>query len=55
MVAYNIIQKKIGDIESNATAITKQVSAFLKAHPFHKRESDERTSHRGFAVVEGHG
>ncbi len=55
VVAYNIIQKKIGDIESNATAITKQVSAFLKAHPFHKRESDERTSHRGFAVVEGHG
>ena len=58
VVAYNIIQKKIGDIESNATAMTKQVTAFLKAHPFAKRgtvEDDERLSHRPFSVVEGHG
>lgn len=54
VVAYNIIQKKIGDIESNATAIMKQVSAFLKAHPFPKRELDG-LAHRALAVVEGHG
>jgi biopolymer transport protein ExbB/biopolymer transport protein TolQ len=33
VVAYNIIQKKIGDIESNTTSIEKQVTAFLKANP----------------------
>jgi len=31
VVAYNIIQKKIGDIEGNVTAITKQITALLKA------------------------
>jgi biopolymer transport protein ExbB/biopolymer transport protein TolQ len=58
VVAYNIIQKKIGDIESNTIAITKQVSAFLKAYPFSSRrdsDADERASHRPFSVVEGHG
>ncbi|MGC4094037.1 MAG: MotA/TolQ/ExbB proton channel family protein [Polyangiaceae bacterium] len=58
VVAYNIIQKKIGDIESNVTAITKQVSAFLKAYPFSRQrdsETEERHSHRPFSVVEGHG
>ncbi|MFZ5893694.1 MAG: MotA/TolQ/ExbB proton channel family protein [Myxococcota bacterium] len=59
VVAYNIIQKKIGDIESNTIAITKQVSAFLKAYPFGSKrvadEAEERVSHRPFSVVEGHG
>lgn len=31
VVAYNIIQKTIGDIEGNVTAITKQMTAILKA------------------------
>src|SRR5215471_15445231 len=31
VVAYNLIQKRIGDIESNLNAIAKDVSAFLKS------------------------
>lgn len=31
VVAFNVIQKKIGDIESNVTAMTKDVTALLKA------------------------
>jgi biopolymer transport protein ExbB/biopolymer transport protein TolQ len=31
VVAYNIIQKAIGDIEGNVIAITKQITAILKA------------------------
>jgi biopolymer transport protein ExbB/biopolymer transport protein TolQ len=31
VVAYNIIQKRIGDIEANVGAMTKDVTAFLKA------------------------
>jgi biopolymer transport protein ExbB/biopolymer transport protein TolQ len=31
VVAYNLIQKHIGDIESNLNAIAKDVSAFLKS------------------------
>jgi biopolymer transport protein ExbB/TolQ len=31
VVAYNLIQKRIGDIESNLTAIAKDIAAFLKS------------------------
>jgi biopolymer transport protein ExbB/biopolymer transport protein TolQ len=31
VVAYNIIQKKINDVESNVQSITKHLSAFLKS------------------------
>lgn len=31
VVAYNVIQKTIGDIEGNVTALTKQITALLKA------------------------
>ncbi len=31
VVAYNLVQKKVGEIESNVGAITKQVCAILKA------------------------
>jgi biopolymer transport protein ExbB/biopolymer transport protein TolQ len=31
VVAYNLIQKRIGDIESNVGAIAKDMTAFLKS------------------------
>jgi biopolymer transport protein ExbB/biopolymer transport protein TolQ len=31
VVAYNVIQKRVGDIEGNVTAMTKQLTALLKA------------------------
>lgn len=31
VVAYNLIQKAIGDIEGNVTSLTKQITALLKA------------------------
>ena len=31
VVAYNIVQKKIGDIEASALSLTKLVTAFIKA------------------------
>ncbi|HEY5961997.1 MAG TPA: MotA/TolQ/ExbB proton channel family protein [Polyangiaceae bacterium] len=31
VVAYNVIQKRIGDVEGNVTALTKRVTAHLKA------------------------
>lgn len=31
VVAYNVIQKRIGEIETNALALTKLISAYLKA------------------------
>jgi biopolymer transport protein ExbB/TolQ len=31
VVAYNVIQKRLGDIEGNITSMTKQVTALLKA------------------------
>ncbi len=33
VVAYNLIQKRISDIESNVSAILKDVTAYLKADP----------------------
>ena len=69
VVAYNIIQKKIADIESNTQAIEKQVSAFMKANPrsgspvalatpdsSNAVDSSEYTNpHRALSVVDGHG
>jgi biopolymer transport protein ExbB/TolQ len=64
VVAYNLIQKKIGDIESNTTSIEKQVTAFLKANPrpaslvsLARPESAEYTNphHPLSVVVDGHG
>jgi biopolymer transport protein ExbB/biopolymer transport protein TolQ len=69
VVAYNIIQKKIGDIESNTQAIEKQVSAFMKANPrsgslaaVASSEAsdpvdsvDYQNPHRALSVVDGHG
>lgn len=31
VVAFNVIQKRVGEVESNVTAITKQITAILKA------------------------
>jgi biopolymer transport protein ExbB/TolQ len=31
VVAYNVIQKRVGDIEGNVTSMTKQVTALMKA------------------------
>jgi biopolymer transport protein ExbB/biopolymer transport protein TolQ len=33
VVAYNLIQKRIGDIESGAVSISKLISAYIKANP----------------------
>lgn len=33
VVAYNLIQKRIGDIESGAVALSKLISAYIKANP----------------------
>jgi biopolymer transport protein ExbB/biopolymer transport protein TolQ len=33
VVAYNIVQKRIGDIETDAVALTKLLTAHLKANP----------------------
>ncbi|HVJ19622.1 MAG TPA: MotA/TolQ/ExbB proton channel family protein [Polyangiaceae bacterium] len=33
VVAYNVIQKRIGDIESGSVSLTKLISAHLKANP----------------------
>ncbi len=33
VVAYNLIQKRIGDIESGAIALSKLISAYIKANP----------------------
>ncbi len=59
VVAYNIIQKKIGDIESNTLAILKQVSAYLKAHPHRtyggvlSEAADKNPVLRPLSVVDG--
>jgi biopolymer transport protein ExbB/TolQ len=69
VVAYNIIQKKIGDIESNTQAIEKQISAFMKASPRGGAlatvappeaselvdSADYINPHRALSVVDGHG
>ncbi len=47
VVAYNLIQKKIGDIEGNVQAITKQLTALLKA-----RASGRRPFERPAAELE---
>jgi biopolymer transport protein ExbB/TolQ len=33
VVAYNLIQKQIGDIESGAVSLSKLISAYIKANP----------------------
>lgn len=33
VVAYNLIQKRIGDIESGAVSLSKLISAYIKANP----------------------
>jgi biopolymer transport protein ExbB/TolQ len=38
VVAYNVIQKRIGDIESGAVSLAKLVSAYLKSNPEVVRE-----------------
>jgi biopolymer transport protein ExbB/TolQ len=46
VVAYNAIQRKIGKIESDASALVKLVSAYAKANPIileRAKELDERT------------
>jgi biopolymer transport protein ExbB/biopolymer transport protein TolQ len=44
VVAYNLIQKKIGDIEVDAVALTKLLTAHLKANPeLGSCESEART------------
>jgi biopolymer transport protein ExbB/biopolymer transport protein TolQ len=58
VVAYNLIQKKIGDIESNTQAIEKQVCAFMKANrrtaaSLEPASSEYTNPHRALAVVDG--
>jgi len=50
VVAYNIIQKKIGDIEGNVTAITKQITALLKAEA-HSLSLERTGAHSHRAVM----
>jgi biopolymer transport protein ExbB/biopolymer transport protein TolQ len=59
VVAYNIIQKKIGDIESNVSALARDVTAILKAGggPFGHRLSasaDELASTSLQELAPGH-
>jgi biopolymer transport protein ExbB/TolQ len=42
VVAYNVAQKKLGDIESNVTALGKRVTAFIKAEELDGRRIDPR-------------
>lgn len=34
VVAFNVIQKRTGEVESNVTAVTKQITAILKAEAY---------------------
>jgi biopolymer transport protein ExbB/TolQ len=51
VVAYNLVQKAIGDIEGNVTAITKQITALLKAEANGMHFG--RGTHRKFALAVG--
>ncbi len=42
VVAYNVIQKRIGDIESDTQALVKLLVAFIKAYPELRAELTER-------------
>ncbi len=46
VVAYNLVQKSVGDVETNVIAITKQVSALLRTK---EREALRTPSHRGLS------
>jgi biopolymer transport protein ExbB/TolQ len=46
VVAYNIVQKKIGDIEASALSLTKLVTAFIKARD---RQQELLHEHEGSA------
>jgi biopolymer transport protein ExbB/TolQ len=46
VVAYNVAQKKLGDIESNVTALGKRVTAFIKTQELEGR----RIAPRGLAA-----
>jgi biopolymer transport protein ExbB/TolQ len=52
VVAYNIVQKAIADIEDNVTAITKDITALLKAGVFPVATSTARRTHETHARVQ---
>jgi len=52
VVAYNLIQKKIGDVEGNVTALTKQITALLKAEANGMRFA-RGNSHHKLALAAG--
>lgn len=43
VIAYNVVQSRIGSIETNVASITKQITAILEA-----KEHDKRHGHRTF-------
>ncbi len=45
VVAYNAIQKRIGEVETEATSLTKLISAYLKAGRGAPREAEADTVH----------
>lgn len=56
VVAYNLVQKRIGEIEVNIAAMTKQVSAILKAREHHASPvlaHRRRPSANGSAMIAG--
>jgi len=56
VIAYNVIQKKVGDIESNINAIAKQITALMKAREVRgAAPHSENSVMRPLSVVEGHG
>jgi len=54
VVAYNVIQKKIGDIEGNVAATTKQITALLKAEAYGTYAERTRTPSRRIAMASEH-
>jgi biopolymer transport protein ExbB/biopolymer transport protein TolQ len=53
VVAYNLIQKRIGDIESNLTALAKDISALLKAGESGRSGAAAGTGPEALAVASG--
>ncbi len=53
VVAYNLIQKKILDIEGNVTALTKQITALLKAEANGMHFGRGNSHHAQLALASG--
>ncbi len=53
VVAYNLIQKAIGDIEGNVTSLTKQITAVLKAEANGMHFGRGGSHHKQLALAAG--